>query len=108
MEVVAPRGRAPAPAARKGLEGFNGEAGRDKYEGWPFSGEARNGDCGYVLELRDLGERMRWSFARTSCDTTRDAPPAAGVFPRRFGFLSASGVPAFSLSEYWPSLLPDG
>lgn len=53
---------------------------------------------------------MRWSFARTSCDTTREAPPAVGALPRRLGFLSASGVPAFgafSLSEYWPSLLVD-
>jgi hypothetical protein len=46
VETVAPRGREPGPAARRGLEGFSGEVGRDRYEGCPFSGEARNGDCG--------------------------------------------------------------
>lgn len=45
-DVVAPRGRAAAPAALRGLEAFSGEVGRDRYEGCPFSGEARNGDCG--------------------------------------------------------------
>jgi hypothetical protein len=61
VDVVAPRGRVPGPAARRGLEGFSGEVGRDMYEGCPFSGEARNGDCGYVRELRDLGDRIRLS-----------------------------------------------
>lgn len=43
----------------RGLEGFSGDMGRDRYEDdWPFSGEARRGDCGYVLEFEDLGERI--------------------------------------------------
>lgn len=102
VDVVAPRGRVPAPAARSGLDGLSGEVGRDKYEGWPFSGEARKGECGYVRELRDLGERMRWSLLRTSWETTREAPPAALGLLRRLGFFSPSGSPvvgAFSLSE---------
>lgn len=100
VDVVAPRGRVPGPAARSGLDGLSGEVGRDRYEGWPFSGEARKGDCGYVRELRDLGERMRWSLLRTSWETTRE-PAALGLL-RRLGFFSPSGVPvagAFSLSE---------
>lgn len=44
--MVVPRGRELGPPARKGLEGFSGEVGRDKYDGCPFSGEARKGDCG--------------------------------------------------------------
>jgi hypothetical protein len=55
-----------------------------------------------VRELRDLGERIRWSFSLTSCDTTREALPAAAALPRRLGFFNPSGVSAagaFSLSE---------
>lgn len=51
-----------------------------------------------MRELSDLGERIRWSFSLTSCDTTREAP----ALPRRLGFFSPSGVSAagaFSLSE---------
>lgn len=33
VEVVAPRGRDPGPAARSGLDGLSGEVGRDKYDG---------------------------------------------------------------------------
>lgn len=102
VDVVAPRGRVPAPAARSGLDGLNGELGRDRYEGWPFSGDARKGECGYVRELRDLGERMRWSLLRTSWEITREAPPAALGLLRRLGFFSPSGslvAGAFSLSE---------
>jgi len=107
VEVVAPRGRDPGPAARSGLDGLSGEVGRDRYDGWPFSGDVRKGDCGYVRELRDLGERMRWSLLRTSWETTREAPPVALVLLRRLGFFNPSGSPvagAFSLSEN-PSLL---
>jgi hypothetical protein len=46
VEMVVPRGREPGAAARRGLEGLSGEVGRDMYDGCPFSGEARNGDCG--------------------------------------------------------------
>lgn len=30
VDVVAPRGRVAGPAARRGLEGFRGDVGRDK------------------------------------------------------------------------------
>lgn len=41
-----------------GLEAFNGDEGW-KYEGFrAFPGDARRGDCGYVLELEDFGERI--------------------------------------------------
>lgn len=32
------------PRDRDGLDGFNGEVGRARYEGWPFSGDARKGE----------------------------------------------------------------
>lgn len=45
-------------AGLTGLPGFRGEAGRPTncWEG--FCGETRNGDCGKVRELEDLGERI--------------------------------------------------
>lgn len=61
VDVVAPF--APELAelvVRRGLEGFRGEIGFDRYPVCcDFSGELRNGDCGYVLELRDFGDRIR-------------------------------------------------
>lgn len=33
-----------APRDLKGLDGFSGEVGRDKYDSWPFSGDVRKGE----------------------------------------------------------------
>lgn len=45
--------------ARRGLEGLKGEIGLERYPACcDFSGELRNGDCGYVRELRDFGDSI--------------------------------------------------
>lgn len=90
--------------ARSGLDGFRGDTGFDRYpDCWDRSANPRNGDCGYVREFCDLGDRILDSAPRTSCETIRDAPPVPTALPRFFGLLNASiespAATAFSLSE---------
>jgi len=93
--------------ALSGLEGFSGDAGRDIYERWCccFSGEFFNGECGYVLELEDLGERILASASLIAWDTARDGPGpvVAPGLTRFFGISRTSslsvGAGAFSLFE---------
>lgn len=95
-----------AGVALSGLDGFNGDIGRDKYPVLcNLSGEPRSGECGYVREFRDLGDRILESSPLTFWETTREVPPAP--LARRFGFFTPSTVSpaagAFSLSECSPS-----
>jgi hypothetical protein len=89
-------------AALIGLEDFREEAEQAMCDCccWSFVGKLRSGDCGNVLELEDLGERIldsaRW-------DTMREGPPAALGFVRFFGLESGGSISPtqgrFSLSE---------
>lgn len=93
------RARASSIIALRGLAGFNGEVGRDMYDA--FVGDVMSGDCLYVREFDDFGERTFVSASRSTCETDRGWPDAAGL-PRFFGLSSgicASGTGAFSLSE---------
>jgi hypothetical protein len=93
------RARASSIIAFSGLDGFKGEAGRDRYDA--LVGDVMSGDCLYVRELEDFGERTCDSASRSTCDTDRGWPAALGL-PRFFGFSRArwdSGRGAFSLSE---------
>lgn len=93
-----------AGAPLSGLEAFSGEPGGES--GFcSLSGELRRGECGYVLEFRDLGERILESAPVTFWGATREGLPA-GPLARRLGLfrLSACSLAgAFSLSEYTPS-----
>ena len=58
------RARASSIIALRGLAGFNGEVGRDIYDA--FVGEVMSGDCLYVREFDDLGERTFVSASRNT------------------------------------------
>jgi hypothetical protein len=93
------RARASSIIAFSGLDGFKGETGRDRYDA--LVGDVISGDCLYVRELEDFGERTFDSASRRTCDTERGWPAALGL-PRFFGLSRArwaSGRGAFSLSE---------
>lgn len=93
------RARASSIIAFRGLAGFKGEVGRDIYDA--FVGDVTSGDCLYVREFDDLGERTFVSASRNTWDTDRGWPEAAGL-PRFFGLsrgICASATGAFSLSE---------
>lgn len=58
------RARASSIIALRGLEGFKGEVGRDIYEA--LVGDAMSGDCLYVREFDDFGERTFVSASRNT------------------------------------------
>lgn len=69
VSVRVVRARASSIIALRGLDGFSGEAGRDKYEA--LVGDVMRGDCLYVRELEDFGERTFDSASRKTCETDR-------------------------------------
>lgn len=85
-------------APLRGLDGFNGDIGRDMCN---LSGDPRSGECGYDLEFEDFGDKILESSPLTFCETTREEAPAP--LARRFGLFNPStaspAAGAFSLSE---------